>query len=197
MGPLRAASRAAVSRGGAFAGSEFKPFDPETVWTFETGIKGRDSGNRSPTRPRISPTTTMTCSERLRPGPGDRAIRQPVYQRRIRENSRLGGCGFLPGPTTVLSIDASVGYLNAEYEEFETLVNGVLTDVSTRRLPNAPEWTGFLGVTYSGSAHPRHRRYISCRCRVQGRSRQRIVRFSKSRRCSSDVLERIRFDCRK
>ena len=32
--------------GRAFAGSDFKPFDPETVWTFETGIKGRDPENR-------------------------------------------------------------------------------------------------------------------------------------------------------
>ena len=57
-------------------------------------------------------------------------------------------------PNDRLSIDASVGYLNSEYEEFETLVNGVLTDVSSRRLPNAPEWTGFIGVTYSDRLSP-------------------------------------------
>ena len=140
--------------GRAFAGSEFKPFDPETVWTFETGIKGRDSGNR------FTYSAAYFSNDyndlQLNGFGQDPVTGQFVSLFTNAASAKIQGLEGVASyrPNDRLSIDASVGYLNAEYEEFETLVNGVLTDVSTRRLPNAPEWTGFLGVTYSDQLTP-------------------------------------------
>ena len=140
--------------GRAFAGSEFKPFDPETVWTFETGIKGRDPDNRFT----YSVAYFYNDYNDLQlNGFGQDPVTGQFVSLFTNAASAItrgleGVVSYRPGHR--LSIDASVGYLNAEYEEFETLVNGVLTDVSTRRLPNAPEWTGFLGVTYSDQLTP-------------------------------------------
>ena len=140
--------------GRAFAGSEFKPFDPETVWTFETGIKGRDSGNR------FTYSAAYFSNDyndlQLNGFGQDPVTGQFVSLFTNAASAKIQGLEGVASyrPNDRLSIDASVGYLNAEYEEFETLVNGVLTDVSTRRLPNAPEWTGFLGVTYSDLLTP-------------------------------------------
>ena len=141
--------------GRAFAGSEFEPFDPETVWTFETGIKGRDSGNR------FTYSAAYFSNDyndlQLNGFGQDPVTGQFVSLFTNAASAKIQGLEGVASyrPNDRLSIDASVGYLNAEYEEFETLVNGVLTDVSTRRLPNAPEWTGFLGVTYSDQLTPR------------------------------------------
>ena len=140
--------------GRAFAGSEFKPFDPETVWTFETGIKGRDSDNR------FTYSAAYFSNDyndlQLNGFGQDPVTGQFVSLFTNAASAKIQGLEGVASyrPNDRLSIDASVGYLNAEYEEFETLVNGVLTDVSTRRLPNAPEWTGFLGVTYSDQLTP-------------------------------------------
>ena len=140
--------------GRAFAGSEFEPFDPETVWTFETGIKGRDSDNR------FTYTAAYFYNDyndlQLNGFGQDPVTGQFVSLFTNAASAEIQGIESVVSyrPNDRLSIDASVGYLNAEYEEFETLVNGVLTDVSTRRLPNAPEWTGFLGVTYSDQLTP-------------------------------------------
>jgi len=51
-------------------------------------------------------------------------------------------------PTPELSINASLGLLDAQYDEFNTLVGGVVTDVSDRNLVNAPEVNGSLAVTW-------------------------------------------------
>ena len=140
--------------GRAFAGSEFEPFDPETVWTFETGIKGRDPENR------FTYSAAYFYNDyndlQLNGFGQDPVTGQFVSLFTNAASAEIQGIESVVSyrPNNRLSIDASVGYLNAEYEEFETLVNGVLTDVSTRRLPNAPEWTGFLGVTYSDQLTP-------------------------------------------
>ena len=135
--------------GRAFAGSEFKPFDPETVWTYEAGIKGRGPDNR------FTYSAAYFYNDyndlQLNGFGQDPVTGQFVSLFTNAASAKIHGVEGVVSyrPNDRLSIDASVGYLNAEYEEFETLVNGVLTDVSERRLPNAPEWTGFLGVTYS------------------------------------------------
>ena len=140
--------------GRAFAGSEFKPFDPETVWTFETGIKGRDSDNR------FTYSAAYFSNDyndlQLNGFGQDPVTGQFVSLFTNAASAKIQGIEGVVSyrPNDRLSIDASVGNLNAEYEKFETLVNGVLTDVSTRRLPNAPEWTGFLGMTYSDQLTP-------------------------------------------
>ena len=140
--------------GRAFGSAEFKPFDPETVWTYEVGIKGRTPDNR------FTYAAAYFFNDyndlQLNGFGQDPATGQFVSLFTNAASARIQGVEWVASyrPTDRLSIDASVGYLNSEYEEFETLVNGVLTDVSSRRLPNAPEWTGFIGMTYSDQLSP-------------------------------------------
>ncbi len=135
--------------GRAFGSAEFKPFDPETVWTFETGIKGRGPDNR------FTYSAAYFYNDyndlQLNGFGQDPVTGQFVSLFTNAASAKIQGVEGVASyrPNDRLSIDASVGYLKSEYEEFETLVGGVLTDVSERRLPNAPEWTGFLGMTYS------------------------------------------------
>ncbi len=135
--------------GRAFASTEFKPFDPETVWTYEAGIKGKGPDNR------FSYSAAYFYNDyndlQLNGFGQDPVTGQFVSLFTNAASAKIHGIEGVVSyrPNDRLSIDASVGYLNAEYEQFETLVGGVLTDVSERRLPNAPELTGFLGVTYS------------------------------------------------
>lgn len=43
----------------------------------------------------------------------------------------------------------SLGFLDAKYLEFQSFVNGVLTDLTDRKLKNAPEITGSLSLVYT------------------------------------------------
>ena len=51
-------------------------------------------------------------------------------------------------PTDQLTINASLGLLDAEYDEFDILVGGVATDVSDRALVNSPDVNASLAVTW-------------------------------------------------
>ncbi|HAY05545.1 MAG TPA: TonB-dependent receptor [Hyphomonas sp.] len=47
------------------------------------------------------------------------------------------------------SAGLSVGYINAEYDEFITIIGGVPTNLADQRVvQNTPEWTGSLRLTY-------------------------------------------------
>ncbi len=47
-----------------------------------------------------------------------------------------------------LSVTGTLGWLDAQYEEFEILVGGVATDVSDRAMVNAPDWNGSVAINY-------------------------------------------------
>ncbi len=133
--------------GRAFGVSEFVPFDPETVWSYEAGIKAQRFNNR------LNMTAAYFYSDykdlQLNGFGQDPVTGNFVSLFTNAASATIQGFefGLNASPTNSLSIDASLGYLDSEYEEFETLVNGVLTDVSDRRLTNSPDWTAFIGAT--------------------------------------------------
>jgi iron complex outermembrane receptor protein len=50
-----------------------------------------------------------------------------------------------------LTANFSVGYLKNEFDKFISLATGTPVDVSDLRKPqNSPEWSGYLGLTWSG-----------------------------------------------
>ena len=50
------------------------------------------------------------------------------------------------------SANASVGYLHNEFDQFITRISGSPVDISNSRKPqNSPDWSGFLGLTYSNT----------------------------------------------
>jgi len=56
---------------------------------------------------------------------------------------------LLAQPVKGLTINGSLGLLDARYNEFDTIVNGTLTDVSGRDLRRAPDLSASLGANYT------------------------------------------------
>ena len=48
-----------------------------------------------------------------------------------------------------MSLFATLGLLDAEYDAFDIQVGGVITDVSDRKLVNSPEVSGSIGASYA------------------------------------------------
>ena len=148
------ASAARGFKSGGFdgrAGSdfEFQPFDPETVWTYEAGIKS------SLAQGRLAANLTYFYSDYqdLQVTSFGREAETGFFQSLFTNAAKAEIQGveleLAAQPVDGLSLQASVGFLDAEYEDFETLVNGELTDVSDRDLINSPKWNSHLSGTYN------------------------------------------------
>ncbi len=126
----------------------FEPFDPEFVWSYEAGLKTSFHGGRlvanaayfyndysdvQVTSFGADPVTGVFVSQFTNAAAATiQGIELEVFAL----------------PTDELSLSASFGFLDAEYDRFDTLVGGIATDVSGRRLVNAPRWNASLGATY-------------------------------------------------
>ena len=131
-------------------GSVSPPLDPETVDAFEVGIKGSNADNtlryslagffydyQDLQISFVDETSTVSTVN---------AAEAENYGIELELDADLGN-GF--------AIDYYLTYLSAEYQEF---FNGdyadgfAIADLSGNTLPNAPEFTSKLGVTWSGAA---------------------------------------------
>lgn len=150
---------ASVSRGfksGGFDGRAntdfgFQPFAPEFVWSYEGGLKTRwfngglianfayfynDYTDLQVTSFGADPISGVFVS--LFTNAAEARIHGAELELFARPHERM-------------SITGTVGWLDAEYKEFDILVGGVVTDVSDRAMVNAPRWNASLGATYQ---HP-------------------------------------------
>ena len=135
-------------------------YDPETVETFEIGLKGSlfdrrltfataifDSSyeDQQITTQYPSGATIASVVDNV----GSSSIRGWEFEGRVR-------------PTDSLSIHASLSYIDAEFDEFLAYIPtgplnatcptlaGCFVDVSDQRdFQNTPEWTGSIGATYN------------------------------------------------
>lgn len=156
---------ASVSRGfksGGFDGRAttdfgFQPFDPEFVWSYEGGLKTswldgavvanlayfyNDYADMQVTSFGADPVTGVFVS---------------LFTNAAAATIQGLELELFLQPTQRLSIAGTMGWLDAEYDEFEILVGGVPTDVSDRPLVNSPRWNASLGATYE---HPFGDRYV-------------------------------------
>lgn len=126
----------------------FEPFRPEFVWSYEagakiTGMEGRlvfnaayfynDYTDIQVTSFGSDPVTGVFVS--LFTNAAAATIQGLEFELAAR-------------PTDQLSINASLGLLDAQYDEFDILVGGVATDVSDRALVNSPEVNASLAATW-------------------------------------------------
>ncbi|MFC5345551.1 TonB-dependent receptor [Brevundimonas staleyi] len=126
----------------------FEPFRPEFVWSYEagakiTGLDGRlifnaayfynDYTDIQVTSFGSDPVTGVFVS--LFTNAAAATIQGLEFELAAR-------------PTDQLSINASLGLLDAQYDEFDILVGGVATDVSDRALVNSPEVNASLAATW-------------------------------------------------
>ncbi|MEM9750554.1 MAG: TonB-dependent receptor, partial [Pseudomonadota bacterium] len=148
---------ASASRGfksGGFSGranSEFgfEPFEPEFVWSYEGGVKSSWADGRLIANLAYfynDYTDIQVTAFGADPVTG---VFVDLFTNAAAATIQGVEVELFANPTQALSLTGSVGFLDAEYDEFEALVNGVPTDVSDRPLVNAPEWSASMGATYT------------------------------------------------
>ncbi len=126
----------------------FQPFKPEFVWSYEGGLKSSWHDGRLIANAAYffnDYTDIQVTSFGADPVTG-------VFVDLFTNAAAASIQGFelevLAIPSDGLTLSASLGVLDAQYDEFDILVGGVVTDVSGRDLVNAPELSGSFAATY-------------------------------------------------
>ncbi|MBM3497015.1 MAG: TonB-dependent receptor, partial [Armatimonadetes bacterium] len=137
------ASYASVARGFRAGGfnnySAQEPFDPEYVWSYEVGLKGRTADGRFS----VDTAAFYYTYEDLQ-------VLLPIGGAFLVENAaEATGYGFEAAAAASLTerfeMFASLTWLIAEYDEF---VRSPTDDRSGNTLTRAPEWKGSIGAEY-------------------------------------------------
>lgn len=129
-------------------GFQFQPFEPETVWGYEAGLKSTLADGRLIANAALfynDYEDMQVTSFGADPVSG---TFQSLFTNAAKARIQGVELDLTARPLATLDVYATLGYLDAEYEEFDILVGGVVTDVSDRELVNAPEWSASLGTTY-------------------------------------------------
>ena len=127
-------------------------YKPETVTTYELGLKGSVLDNRlsfasAAFYSDYKDQQITTQQVATAPAVGiasvvDNAGASTIY------GFELEGSAFLSDDITA---NFSVGYLHNEFDQFITLVTGTPVDISDTRQPqNSPEWSAYYGMTFRG-----------------------------------------------
>lgn len=145
-----------VSRGfksGGFDGRAttdfaFQSFDPEYVWSYEAGLKTSwlDGALIANGAAFYNDYTDLQVTS----FGADPVTGVFVSQFTNAAAAKIKGIELevLAQPTDRLTLTGTLGWLDAEYDEFNILVGGVATDVTDRPLVNAPKWNGSVSATY-------------------------------------------------
>ncbi len=145
-----------VSRGfksGGFSGRAnsdfgFQPFKPEFVWSYETGLKTSWNDGRLVANAAYfynDYTDIQVTSFGADPQTG---VFVDLFTNAAAATIQGLELEILAVPTDRLTLSASLGLMDAQYDEFDIQVGGVVTDVSDRDLVNTPEVSGSLAATY-------------------------------------------------
>ncbi|MEM1148937.1 MAG: TonB-dependent receptor [Pseudomonadota bacterium] len=126
----------------------FQPFRPEFVWSYETGLKtswydGRLVANTAYFYNDY--TDIQVTSFGADPVTG---VFVDLFTNAAAATIQGLEVELLAIPADGLTLSASLGLLDAQYDEFEIQVGGVVTDVSGRDLVNTPEVSGSVAATY-------------------------------------------------
>ena len=126
----------------------FQSFDPEYVWSYETGLKTSwlDGGLIANAAAFYNDYTDLQVTS----FGADPVTGVFVSQFTNAAAAKIKGIELevLAQPTDRLTLTGTLGWLDAEYDEFNILVGGVATDVTDRPLVNAPKWNGSISATY-------------------------------------------------
>ncbi|HEX8469829.1 MAG TPA: TonB-dependent receptor [Brevundimonas sp.] len=127
-------------------------YKPETVTTYELGLKGTALDHRLSFASAAfysDYTDQQITTQQVATAPAvgiasvvDNAGASTIY------GFELEGSAFLSDDITA---NFSVGYLHNEFDQFITLVTGTPVDISNIREPqNSPEWSAYYGMTFRG-----------------------------------------------
>ena len=126
----------------------FQPFKPEFVWSYETGLKTSWNDGRLVANAAYfynDYTDIQVTSFGADPQTG---VFVDLFTNAAAATIQGLELEILAVPTDRLTLSASLGLMDAQYDEFDIQVGGVVTDVSDRDLVNTPEVSGSLAATY-------------------------------------------------
>lgn len=147
---------ASVARGfksGGFDGRavtdfQFQAFQPETVWGYEAGFKSTLADGKVMANGAAFYNDYTDLQVTSFGADPDTGVFQSLFTNAAK--ARIQGLEFemAARPREGFDLNATVAWLDAEYDEFNILVGGTVTDVSGRPMVNSPEWSASLGATY-------------------------------------------------
>ena len=148
---------ATISRGYKAGGIDFvngveNPFDPESLWNYEAGLKGYlfDNSLRFDVAAFLIDWTDLQVQSNFLSIPGD--ISSGVELTQNAESAQnMGIEGSVDWQLTDgLNFQGGVGYLDSEFGSFDDarIKGGFIVDFTGERLPATPEWTWSAALTY-------------------------------------------------
>lgn len=132
----------------------FQAFDPETVWGYEVGLKSTWVDGRVVANAALFYNDYQDLQVTSFGADPVSGTFVSLFSNAAKARTQGAELELTARATAGLTLNAAVGYLDAKYEEFNTLVGGLPADVSDRELVNAPEWSGSLGITYEHQFSP-------------------------------------------
>ena len=134
-------------KSGGYNAAQTAPYDQENIEAYEVGLKSLWSDRKIQTNISAFYYDYTNKQESRRDAQGitglENAAAATIWGLELEATAR---------PTPAILFDASVSYLNAEYDEFDTsdFANPGLgvQDLSGNKLSRAPEWKLYLGLQY-------------------------------------------------
>ncbi|MGL6044388.1 MAG: TonB-dependent receptor, partial [Sandaracinobacteroides sp.] len=124
------------------------PYDPETVDSFELGFKTQFWDNRITFNVAGFLTKFKDKQEEVVVAAPPPINQETVVQNAAEATIKGIEAEFRARITDEFSLNGALGILDASYDSFDTLVNGVVTDISGRDLRRTPDLTAAIGGDY-------------------------------------------------
>ena len=148
---ISAGFRSGVYNGRPLATAEISVADPETLWSYEIGLKSQFWNNRLQINGALFyndyEDQQFLVNRPSATGAGGLAL----LVDNAADSTMWGGeIEFTVLPAQGFTISGGLAYIDPEYDEFESLNNatGELEDLSHREFANVPDWTANLMAQY-------------------------------------------------
>jgi iron complex outermembrane receptor protein len=126
----------------------FQPFEPETVLGYEVGLKSTWVDGRVVANAAVFYNDYQDLQVTSFGADPVSGTFVSLFTNAAKARTEGVELELAARASAGLTLNAALGYLDAKYQKFDTLVGGAVTDVSNRGLVNAPDWTGSVGLTY-------------------------------------------------
>lgn len=143
-------------KSGGFTGrigiaEDLGPYDPETVDTFEIGMKGDFLDRRLRVNLAVFQTNydDIQLAQIYFIGSGENLVQGNTIINAASSRIRGFEAEVTAAPIDGLTITGALAYLDAEYRNFDFLLpSGGTIDLRGERMQNAPDWSGSTGFNY-------------------------------------------------
>ncbi len=148
---ISAGFRSGVYNGRPTATEQVSVADPETLWSYEVGLKSQFWNNRLQINGAIFYNDYEDQQFLVNRPSASGASGLALVVDNAADSTMWGGeIEFTVLPAQGLTISGGVAYIDPEYDEFESVnpATGELEDLSDREFANVPDWTANLMAQY-------------------------------------------------